>query len=172
VSFGATPGAPGVLPVSAQVAATGADAVRAGACVTADLHDLAVLSLKAPKSVKVPAGGSATASVDVEIQNLSSHPEHIADAGVLADLVTLAVTPTGAGCATPAVALDPKASQKLPLDLAPQKKLKVAFDVTIDCADTDYTCSGHVDHAALDGLPDSVPGNDTLGGVPIDTQAK
>jgi hypothetical protein len=85
--------------------------------------------------------------------------------------VTLDVTPTAPGCPLPAVALDPKSGNKLPLALEPGKKLKVAFEVTIDCAATDELAVARVHHEAIDGLPDSVPGNDTASAlIPVEAR--
>jgi hypothetical protein len=160
IDFLATPTQGGVLASTGQVSADGAENIRAGACLFAQVNDLAISTLKAPKSVRVPAGEGKQANVRVKIQNLGNHPEPISDLDVLGDLVRLDVTPTGAGCTPAAVSLDPKSGKKLPLELEPGKKLTVYFQVTIDCADTDYLVEARVDHAALDGLPDSVPAND------------
>lgn len=155
-----TPVASGFLAQSAELSAAGADTVRAAACVSADAHDLTISALKAPKSLRLASGSPATTEVSVEVQNRSSHAERIEDLGTLTALVALAVTPTGAGCPAAAVALDPGSAKKLPLELAPKKKLKLNFTVTISCALTDYRCEASVDHGALDGLPDSHPGDD------------
>ena len=171
VDFDVMPTAEGVHASTAVISASAAESVTAAACLVAQVNDLAVLSVKAPTSVKVPDGGSAAAKVTVEIENLGNHTERIVDLAMLADLVTLDVTPTGIGCAPAAVALDPKAGSKLPLDLEPAKKLKVAFTATIDCADTDYLAEGRVDHTAIDGSPDSVPGNDAAS-VMIDAEPR
>lgn len=146
VDFLATPAQGGVLGSTAQVSADGAESVRAGACLLAQVNDLAISSLKAPKSLRVPADEGEVAKVRVKIENLGNHPEQIADLDVLGDLVTLDVTPTG-------------------------KKLKIDFAVTIDCPDTDYRVEARVDHAALDGLPDSVPANDAAN-VVIDVEPR
>jgi hypothetical protein len=171
VGFLAAASQGGVLASTAEVSAVGAESVRAGACLFAQVNDLAVSSLKAPKRLRVPADEGRDAKVAVQIENLGNHPERIADLDVLGELVTLEVTPTGEGCAPPAVALDPKSGKKLPLELEPGKKLKVAFVVTIDCAETDHLVEARVDRAALDGLPDSVPANDTAS-VTIDVEPK
>jgi hypothetical protein len=171
VDFAVTPNSVGASPSTAAITAGGAESVRAAACVVAQVNDLAVTSVKAPKSVKVPAGGSVAAKVTVEIENLGNHSERIVDLAMLEDLVTLDVTPIGLGCAAAAVALDPKSGSKLPLELEPGKKLKLAFTATIDCADTDYLAEGGVDHTAIDGTPDSVPANDAAS-VVIETELK
>lgn len=171
VDFDTTATVAGVLASTAAITADAAESVDAAACLVAQVNDLAVLSLKAPKSVKVPAGGSAAAKVTVEIENLGNHTERIVDLAMLEGLVTLDVTPLGVGCTAAAVALDPKAGSKLPLELEPGKKLKVAFTATIDCADTDYLAEGRVDHTAIDGTPDSVPGNDAAS-VVIDAEPR
>jgi uncharacterized repeat protein (TIGR01451 family) len=172
VSFDGTPSAPGVLLTTARASADDAASVAAAACVEADVHDLALLSLKVPKSLKVPAGGSATGSISVEIQNDSTHDETVVDLAMLSELVTVTALPTGAACPAGVVALDPKSGSKLPLVIEPGKKLKVSFTVTVSCAETDYTVSAEVDHTALDGLPDSNPANDVLGGALIDAEPR
>jgi hypothetical protein len=156
----------GVLAASANVTADAAAAARAGACVVALRHDLAVTSLKTPKSVKVSSDEPTTKSITVQVENFSNHSEHIADLTTLADLVTLDVAPTGGACAPAGVALDPKLEEKLPLAIDSGKKLKVKFEATFDCSDTDFTATGSVDHTAL-GLPDADPSNDALS-APID----
>jgi hypothetical protein len=171
VDFTVTPNFVGASPSSAELSATGAQSVRAAGCVVAQVNDLAVSALKAPTSLKVPAGGSVTQKVSVEVTNLSTHSERILDLTMLGNLVTLDVNPTGMACAPAVVALDPKSGSKLPLDLEPGKKLKVSFTATFDCADTDYLAEARVDHTAIDGSPDSVPGNDTLS-VAIDAVPK
>jgi hypothetical protein len=160
VDFDVTPPAAGVFPNTAELSATGAESVRAAGCVVAQVNDLAVTALEAPASVKVPAGGSVTQKLSVEVTNLSTHSERILDLTMLGSLVTLDVSPTGMACSPAGVALDPKSGKKLPLDLEPGKKLKVSFTATFDCADTDYLAEARVDHSAIDGSPDSVPSND------------
>jgi hypothetical protein len=171
VDFAGTATQEGVLAASATLTADDAASTRAAACVAAELHDLAVTALKAPKSVKVPAAGTATGKVSAEVENLSNHTERIVDLAMLANLVTLAVAPTGGACGPAAVALDPKSGSKLPLDLEPGRTLKVDFSATFDCAATDFTATATVDHTAIDGLADAVPGNDALS-ASIDAQPK
>ena len=171
VDIDVAPSAAAVLASTAVVTADGAESVTAAACLLAQVNDLAVTAVKAPKSVKVPGGGSVAAKVSVEIENLGNHTERIVDLTMLGNLVTLDVTPIGVGCDPAVVALDPKAGSKLPLDLAVGKKLKVDFVATIDCADTDYLAEARVDHAAIDGSPDTAPGNDTAS-VMIDAEPR
>jgi hypothetical protein len=161
----------GVFSASAETSATASGIVRAAACVAAEIHDLAITSLKVPKSVKVPSDESAEKKLTAQVENLSNHPERIVDLTMLGDLVTLDVTPTGGGCGPAGVALDPKIGDKLPMDLEPGKKLKVTFLATFDCADTDFTATATVDHTALDGLVDSNPTNDALSS-PVDAVPK
>lgn len=172
VDFDVTPNAAGVLAGSAAIAADGGESARAAACLLAQINDFAVLSVKAPKSVRVPAGGSTSKKVTVEIENMGNHPERIGDLATLEALVSLELAPTGMACAPAAVALDPKAGKKLPLELEPGKKLKVPFVATFDCADTDYVAEATLDHTALDGLADSDPTDDVLGGILIDAVPK
>jgi hypothetical protein len=160
IGFVVQPTVGGVVAASATATGDGAEPVTAGACVFAQVNDLAIRSLKTPKQVRIAAGESKAAKVRVEIENLGNHAEPIDDLDQLAELVTLEVTPTGPECPLPAVALDPKSGKKLPLELAPGKKLKVTFEVTIACTATDERAVARVHHEAIDGLPDSLPGND------------
>jgi hypothetical protein len=170
IDFAGTAAQEGVLGAAATLTADAVASARAAACVGAAVHDLALTALKAPKAVKIPAGGTS-AKLSAEVTNLSNHGERIVDLAMLTDLVSLAVEPTGGACDAAAVALDPKSASKLPLDLEPGKKLKVDFVATFDCADTDFVATATVDHTALDGVADAVPGNDSLS-APIDAVPK
>jgi hypothetical protein len=171
VDVDVTPGVDGVLASAATITADAAESVSAAACLVAQVNDLAVTKLEAPKSVKVPAGGSVTQKLSVEVTNLGTHVERVVDLAMLEALVTLEVTPTGLACTDAAVALDPKSGSKLPLDVAPGKKLKVSFTADFDCAATDYFAQAAVDRTAIDGAPDSMPANDVLT-APIDAVPK
>ncbi len=131
-------------------------------------HDLAVTKILAPKALtRGAADPPSIALVRVEIQNRSQHDETIPDLATLGDLVTLTCTPVGS-CTPPVAALHSGKPQKtLPVTLKPKQKLKVVFDVPIDCAfnpdknlQGDYTWSAEVDHAALDTLADDHPEDD------------
>jgi hypothetical protein len=164
-------GGEGVFSASAVTTATAAPLARAAACVHAERHDLAITSLKAPKSVKVPSGESTQKKLTAQVENLSNHAERIVSLTMLSDLVALEVLPSGGACDPAGVAIDPKIGDKLPMELEPGKKLKVDFTTTFDCAETDFTATASVDHTALDGLADSNPANDALS-APIDAVPK
>jgi hypothetical protein len=144
------------------------DVVRTiGSCGT---NDLAVVKIAAPKTVtlttRVPA---RTVLVRVAVQNRSPHPETIADVGILANLVHLGVESLGPACVAPAARLHVGKPQKgLPRTVKSKKKLTVAFDLLIDCADDplggvgheDFRLTARVDHSAL-GSGDAHPADDT-----------
>jgi hypothetical protein len=134
-------------------------------------HDLAVTTTTAPRRITLNAKTpSKTVKAQVGIQNRSAHTETIADAAMLADLVYLNLHSLGA-CAAPTATLVPPAAKKFPLVLKSKKKLKVAFTVTFSCANdpaktartaahNDYRHTATVNHAALDGIPDTHAGDD------------
>ena len=138
-------------------------------------HDLAVLSVKSPKAVKLKdVGPPLTKRVKVEIQNLSPHSETISNLSVLADLVSVTLSNIqGSGCLAPTAELIQGPPNNVPKTLGPNEKLNVFFNVTFDpegCipdkfkgeGHQDFSYTAHVDHAALDGNPDTNPSNDTL----------
>jgi hypothetical protein len=138
-------------------------------------HDLAVLNVKPPKSVHLKDGGpSLTKRVKVEIQNLSPHSETISNLTVLGELVSVTLSNIqGSGCLAPTAELIQGPPNNVPKTLGPNEKLNVFFNVTFDpegCipdkfkgeGHQDFGYSAHVDHAALDGNPDTNPSNDTL----------
>lgn len=139
------------------------------AIVASPIHDLAVVALKAPKKITLSTSvTNRTAKLTVSIQNRSSHRETIPDATTLSNLVQVTVQSLGACPDRVTVLQLPK---KLPLILAPRKKLRLTWLVTYDCANdplatsktavhNDYRTTAHVNHAALDGQADTSPEND------------
>jgi hypothetical protein len=130
------------------------------------VHDLAVTSIKAPKTITLTATKSiSTNFIAVEIQNRSSHSETISNLTVLANLVSLTVQSTGA-CPNPTpVLVAGKPQRSLPVTLKSKAKLKVQFRVIFDCVNdpaktakqanhSDYSYLASVDHSALDGNSD------------------
>jgi hypothetical protein len=142
-------------------------------------HDLAVVSIKAPKKVTLSSKKpTVVKSVKVAIQNRSPYTETIPDQNTLSNLVSLSVVPQSAGsnCSTPFAALDTgKPQPVLPVTLKPNKKLKIDFDVTFTCAVDPLKGSGHedfryiaqVDASALDGQEDVNPASDVCPRPPI-----
>lgn len=132
-------------------------------------HNMAVVALSAPKDVKLSTRApTATRTVKVVGQNRSPHSETIANAAVLADLVNVTVDSL-AGCADPTPTLVPP--KKFPIVLKSKQKLVVRFTVPFACANDpaktrrtaahdDYRDTAVVNHAALDGVADSHPGDD------------
>lgn len=130
-------------------------------------HDLAVVSLKAPK--KITLKGVTTpkpGKVAVTIQNLSPHSETITNLVQLQSVVVLTVESLGTNCAAPTITLTPP--KAFPVILKPKGKLKLAYLVAITCANDplagvgheDYRFTVQVNHAALDGQADTIPSND------------
>ncbi|HVM60352.1 MAG TPA: HYR domain-containing protein [Verrucomicrobiae bacterium] len=131
-------------------------------------HDLAVLSVVAPKTVTLTARTpSSTKPVRITIENLGTNTEHFADLGTLTNVVVLAMESLGA-CPVPAIAVVPP-RKGFPVVLAPKKKLTLAYNVTYDCANDDARGSDHEDFrytvtinsAALDGHGDTEPSDNT-----------
>lgn len=132
-----------------------------------NVHDLAVIALRAPKKVKLSnATPTVTGVVRVTIQNLSPHAETITNLTGLVDLQVIALTNCPNLVAT-LVATD------LPVTLKPNQKLNVYFQVTysIGCVPdlrkstklqpaSDYRYVATVHDEA-----DTNPGNDSLPGT-------
>jgi len=131
-------------------------------------HDLAVIKLKAPKTINLKTTKPpVTKRVIVQIQNRSPHPEIISN---LTDLVsvTLSNLQDSAGC-TPEAVLIPGPPNKLPKTLKSKGKLNVFFEVTYstDCVPDlakssrrdpgheDFSYQAHANHAAIDGNADT-----------------
>ncbi len=82
------------------------------------------------------------------------------------DVVNVNIESLGTNCVAPTAVLQPLKS--IPAVLAPKKKLKLTYLVTIDCANDPLAGAGHedyrftasVNHAALDGNTDTMPVND------------
>jgi hypothetical protein len=137
-------------------------------------HDLAVLSVKPPKNVNLQGNShSLTKRVKVQIQNLSPHSETFTSLAQLADLVSVTLSNVqDSGCTPPTANLIQGPPNK-PKTIKPNGKLNVFFNVTFDpegcvpdsakgAGHEDFSYTAHVDHAALDGNPDTNPANDTL----------
>jgi hypothetical protein len=139
-------------------------------------HDLAILKLTGPKTVKLTRRKpEQLGKITVQIQNQSSHDEIIDNAEDLAALVHLTVDAldTSNTCPDLAANLVPDRLD-FPLVLAPKKKLTVSFEVvfTGDCipdplkttksnpGHEDYRLIATVDHSALDGQADADPIDD------------
>jgi len=72
----------------------------------AEVHDLAITKLTAPKLINLKAAGPAlTKRVKVTIQNRSAHDEVIPSFEVLASLVTIQASNVLGGCSAPVVTL-------------------------------------------------------------------
>jgi hypothetical protein len=128
--------------------------------------DLAIIKLTVPKSVTLSAKKPSVAkTITVQIQNRGAHVETIPDAATAANLVHVSAASLGA-CTAPIVTLRASAIKK-PLAMKPKKKVKLAFDVTFDCANfpgktskkapglEDYGFTATVTRAALGGGGDA-----------------
>jgi len=137
----------------------------------AGAHDLAVTKIIAPSRVTLTAKQpTKTTLVKVQIQNRSPHPETIQDLGMLGELVTLGIESLGT-CPVPVSVLR-LPQMDFPITLKPKKTFTVIFDVTFSCANdpamttaknlghSDYRFIASVNHATLDGEPDSDPSDD------------
>jgi hypothetical protein len=141
-------------------------------------HDLAVITLKAPKKVTLKPGVTPKpGKVQVSIQNLGPTAEVIPSVAVLTNVVQVKIESRGA-CPSPAITLVAPAT--FPITLAPGKKLKLTYQVAIDCPNdslpststedhSDYRYAVTVDRAALDGQADTNPGNDDCPRAPSGT---
>jgi hypothetical protein len=108
-----------------------------------DTLDLAVVTVKAPRTVKLSAGSSVTRRVKVQIQNRSSQDKQI---DTLTGLVSLVAESLATNCPNAQVVLHAgKPNPPTPLVLKPGKKLSVFFDVTFDCANDGAKGIGHED---------------------------
>jgi hypothetical protein len=135
-------------------------------------HDLAIVSIKAPKKVTLSSKKpTVVTTVNVAIQNRSSYIETIADENTLTHLISLGVVPQSAdsNCSTSVPVLHTgKPQPVLPAALNPNKTLQLAFDVTFTCAVDPLKGSGHedfhyiaqVDASAIDGQEDVNPASD------------
>jgi hypothetical protein len=136
-----------------------------------DSHDLAILSVKPPKKIKLTESKpTQTKATWVQIINRGTNTESIADLAVLGQLINLGVESLGA-CPAPIPQLLPP-KQSFPLVIRPKKKLGVVYNVTYDCANdglqatndgahADFRYTAQVHHSALEGYDDEVPTNDT-----------
>jgi len=156
-----------------MVSAAGFADSAASACASVaspEVNDLAVISIKAPKTVALTGKKpSQTKFVRVTIQNRGDHAETIMNDTVLGNLVTLEVESIGSNCAPPEAELVSGSPQRpLPVTLKSKQKLAVVFSVTYDCANDPLKGAGHEDyeyyatvhHEAIDGQPDSRPADD------------
>jgi hypothetical protein len=141
-------------------------------------HDLAVMTLKAPKKVTLKTGSiPKPGKLQVSIQNLGPTSEVIPSASVLANVVQVTIESPGA-CSPPALTL--VTPSVFPVTLAPKKKLKLTYQVVIDCPNdplpssktedhSDYRYTVTVNRSALDGQPDTNPVNDGCPRAPSGT---
>jgi hypothetical protein len=137
-------------------------------------QDLAVTSITAPKTVTLAdSQPEQTRLVKVKIQNRGPNAETIQDLTALGNLVSLTVKSLNAAlCPDPSVSLANK-QKKFPVVLKSKQRLTINFDVVFDCAvdgakstvkdpgHEDYRYEATVNHAALDGRPDTHPADDS-----------
>ena len=147
--------------------------------VQPDAHDLAVVRIRAPKTVVLNATRPAvTKRVAVTIQNRSAHAEAFFDPAQLQNLVTLSVLSLDTNiCSDIApVFVEGRPQRRIPFNLKPKRTLKVYFDVTFDCAvnaakgfgQEDFRYVAEVHHEAIDGIADTHPECDICPRAPLD----
>jgi hypothetical protein len=151
------------------------------AYVFRNVHDLAVVKVAAPQVAK--AASPVTKSVQVQIQNRSTHNETVAAAdlgnGGTTGLVRLDVSVVdddGEGCQPATVALDSAKNDKTfakgPKVLKPKAKLTIYYLVTYNCTAAkpqdkvdstpgDYSHVASVHHDVLGGTADVHTADDT-----------
>lgn len=125
-----------------------------------DTHDLALIAVKAPKTVKLRVGSSVTKRVRIQIQNRGAQDKQI---DTLSGLVSLVADSLAADCPNAEVALHAgKPNKPAPLLLKANKKLSVFFDVVFDCANDETKGVGREDfryEAALNGADQNSSNN-------------
>ena len=192
VSITVTASAPGNVCNTATVTNSLADPVTANnsanLCTPVVIHDMAVTAFKAPKKVALSAKKpTVVGKLSVTIQNRALHSEVITNLTELNNLVTVTLIPiVTTSCTAPVAQLvTPKA---FPITLASGKNLKLAYTVNFICANNplattktanndDYEYFATVNHAVLDGQPDSHTADDVcphnaLGVDPYNTKIK
>lgn len=112
--------------------------------VESPFQDLAVVGIKAPKTVRLKTGRPPPSKrVKVQIQNRSGQAAQIDS---LTGLVTLVAESINGDCPDAQVTLHPgKPNKPLPVVLKPNKKLNVIFDVVFNCANDGDKGIGHED---------------------------
>lgn len=134
------------------------------------VHDLAVVKMRGPKTVRFTAGETSRVQrFAVAIQNRSPQVETIPDGAALAALVRLELESVASPACAPPPAIVPHSvkPKKFPIRLKPKQKLQVLFDVVFACAGDaamgagheDFRLAARVDHTAL-GSPDDHPADD------------
>jgi hypothetical protein len=133
-------------------------------------HDLAVLSVKAPKKVTLSSvTPTKPGRISITIRNLGEQTEVIDDLAELAGLISVQGVSLGA-CAPPVLEIVPP--KAFPVRLAPKKKLTVRYSTIFGCPNdplastkteshADFQFHVTLNHSALDGQADAQPETDT-----------
>jgi hypothetical protein len=182
ITVGFEPTSGGKKSATLEITSDDADesSVKVALSGTGVAHDLAVIKVTAPKTVK--AKGAVTKPVIVQFQNRGSHNEKIEDIhlgdGVTTGLVRLEVSvddDDGEDCQDAIVELDEaknaKTFAKGAKTLKPRQKLNIFFLVTYECSAAvktakgdstpgDYSHIATVFHDELDGESDTHPDDD------------
>lgn len=136
----------------------------------APIHDLAVVSLKAPKKITYK-GVPITKPVKITIQNRGNQTETFPTAESLLALVNFSIESLNT-CPVPTTALVPP-KKGYPIVLAPKKKATLSVNVTFDCINDGVTGLGHEDFRYTVALTtDDVPANDDCPRAPSGTDKK
>lgn len=182
--FSAAAAAPGQLvggaPHHGQVCNPPSDQCTLGAAFVYEklpAHDLAVVSLRAPKRVALKANRPPpTKQVVVKLQNRSFYSVTIPDLAALERLVQLEATAINSNCAASASFVLARGRQhKLPRVLEPGRQMNVVFEAVFPCAGAplkgvgheDYRLTARVDLRALDGEIDTHPECDVCPRSPV-----
>ena len=139
------------------------------------VNNMAVVSLKAPKTINLNAATPAlTKKVKVLVQNRGDHEETLRNGTDVANLVGLSAETLGA-CDPPALVLSEKTLGLLPRTLKPKQQIVLIYEATFDCANDPVKNAGkdtsHSDfrwHVQLDyssfvgneNEADALPGDD------------
>jgi hypothetical protein len=144
-----------------------------------DIHDLAIVSIKAPRRINLSQfRPTITKRIVVTVQNRSTHFETFSDPAQILSLVTLQVYSLDPMLAPDleAFPLEVKPQRLRPFSLKPKGKVNVYFNVTFDnyingakgLGQEDYGFYATVNHQAIDGNPDAHPECDTCPRGPLE----
>ncbi|MCG3149724.1 MAG: hypothetical protein PCFJNLEI_03189 [Verrucomicrobiae bacterium] len=102
--------------------------------------DLAITRLKAPKKIKLPVRPK---TVTVTLQNRGPANVTFSNLSTLTNLIQIQIESLG-DCPTPTATIVPP--KKLPVTLAPERKITLRYTVTFDCANDAGSGSGREDY--------------------------
>ena len=155
------------------------DDLEVNGVTSAFTNNMAVVSLKAPKTINLNAATpSLTKKVKVLIQNRGDHAETIRHQGDVNALVHLTAESLGA-CAAPSIVLSEKTLNLLPRVLKPKQQIVLTYEVTFDCANdpaknargdtshSDFRWHVQLDYPAFGGEEDVLAEDDACPRAPV-----